>query len=139
MARSCGVNSSLALSSITSSMSSRADAGARPNSARTRSNHLQAASPALVRRRSSRSSVNDFARVGVGRPEPRHDPGLERLHALRLFVRRMIVADEVEKSMGDEMAIVVGKRRPELVRLARQRFIGQSDIADRNELPEAAR
>ena len=99
--------------------------------------HLQAASPALVRPLPSRSSVDDFARVGVGRPEPRHDPGLERLHALRLFVRLMIVADEMQKSMGDEMAIVVGERDAELVRLARQRLIGQRDIAERRRLPRS--
>ena len=33
--------------------------------------------------------------------------------------------------MGDEMAIVVGERDAELVRLARQRLIGQGDIAER--------
>ena len=50
----------------------------------------------------------------------------------------MIVADEMEKSMGDEMAIVVGERRAEFIRLTRQRLVGKRDIAERDGFPEAA-
>src|SRR5579863_9200382 len=103
-----------------------------------RANHSRAASPAPVQPRPSLSCPDDFSRIGVGRPEPRHDAGLERLHALRLRVRLVIVADKMEKSMRDEMAIVVGERNAELVRLARQRLISQGDIAEGDGFRETA-
>ena len=75
-------------------------------------------------------ALDDFARVRVGRPEPRQYPRLERLHALGLLVRLMIVADDMEKSMGDGMAVMVGERHTELVSLARQRLEGERDVAE---------
>jgi hypothetical protein len=42
----------------------------------------------------------------------------------------MIVADEMQKSMGDEMAVMIGERDAELVGLARQGLEGQRDVAE---------
>src|ERR1700722_19875372 len=91
---------------------------------------LQTAFPP-VRPHSSRSSANNFARVRVARPEPHQNSCLERLHALRLRVCLMIVADEVQKSMGEEVAVMIGERHAEVLGLAGKRLVGQRDIAKR--------
>ena len=142
MARSCGVNSSLALSSIASSISSRAEARRqaeqRPHALEQARGLFARNAGRRFRRRSAlvRHVIRQRLRAHrVGRPEPRQNPCLERLHALRLCVRLVIVADQMQKSMGDEMAIVVGERHAELLGLARERLEGERDVAERRRRP----
>ena len=44
----------------------------------------------------------------------------------------MIVADEMQKSMGEEVALVIGERQSKVLGLAGKRLVGERDIAKRS-------
>ena len=62
----------------------------------------------VVGHRSGRRRSSGGA-VGVGDPDPRQRPGLERLHDLGLRTRLVIIADQVQHAVHDEMERVVSQ------------------------------
>ena len=153
IARSCGVKSALApASSSASSMSSRTEAGPRPNRPRSRSNKpgmrfasADRARPA--RRRRARSfwrfahalgSAECVGAVGVGDAEPRQNARLHRLHRFGVGVVLVVEADQMQEAVDDEMAIMVGERLALLLRLALHRLEGEDDVAEQARLRQAA-
>ena len=122
MARSCGVNSAAALSSIASSMSSRTEPGARPNSPLSRSNSPGGCSrgeEAAASRPARRGSFRSFRRRLRPRkgPRPPGEPGSSSrappcARPLRLSRDRSRSGAKIHASRGGDSGRRAERRRP---------------------------
>src|SRR5215210_4844070 len=145
IARSCGEKFSSPISASASSRSSRIESRdfrptrvSRRSYQRARAPSLSEVSPtramelrsSFMAERISRRSGRHLA-IGIGDPKSRQGFDLERLHDLRLGFGLMIVAEEVQDAMDNKVRRVVRQGLALAFRLARHRFEGERDIAER--------
>src|SRR5215210_7634252 len=145
IARSCGEKFSSPISASASSRSSRIESRdfrptrvSRRSYQRARAPSLSEVSPtramelrsSFMAERISRRSGRHLA-IRIGDPKSRQGFDLERLHDLRLGFGLVIVAEEVQDTMDNKVRGVVRQGLALDFRLARHRFEGERDVAER--------